>query len=146
MEMENWRAGNVSVMMAGLGDCQPCGTCVCYNPDQYEGPYCQYDKTQCPRFAGILCNDGWEGAACECSKSNDTCLDSKGVSRASGLYLYHAVQYADDALTYLYAFQNICGGRGKCVCGSCKCPDSEIEMSSACEPNFQVCTLCGLKL
>ncbi|MED6244242.1 hypothetical protein ATANTOWER_000772 [Ataeniobius toweri] len=114
---------NMTVSCSGLGDCQPCGTCVCYNPDQYEGPYCQYDKTQCPRFAGILCNDrgscvmgrcacsdGWEGAACECSKSNDTCLDSKG---------------------------NICGGRGKCVCGSCKCPDSEIEMSSACEPNFQ---------
>uniref|UniRef100_A0A8C9QZ21 Integrin beta n=1 Tax=Scleropages formosus TaxID=113540 RepID=A0A8C9QZ21_SCLFO len=74
------------------GDCL-CGTCICHNPQQYEGPYCQYDKTQCARFSGFLCNDrgrcymgscaceaGWEGSACECPKSNQTCLDSKGVS------------------------------------------------------------------
>ncbi|XP_043958074.1 integrin beta-4 isoform X1 [Gambusia affinis] len=107
---------------SGRGDCQACGTCVCYNPDQYEGPYCQYDKTQCQRVAGILCNDrgscvmghcacseGWEGPACECSKSNETCLDNKG---------------------------NICGGRGKCVCGSCQCPDSGMSLTATCEPNF----------
>lgn len=28
------------------------------------------------------CSEGWEGDACECPKSNQTCLDSKGVSRA----------------------------------------------------------------
>ncbi|XP_014825792.1 PREDICTED: integrin beta-4 isoform X3 [Poecilia mexicana] len=110
---------------SGRGDCQACGTCVCYNPDQYEGPYCQYDKTQCQRVAGILCNDrgscvmgrcacseGWEGTACECSKSNETCLDNKG---------------------------KICGGQGKCVCGSCQCPDtgSGIALSPTCEPNFE---------
>uniref|UniRef100_A0A3B3VQ41 Integrin, beta 4 n=1 Tax=Poecilia latipinna TaxID=48699 RepID=A0A3B3VQ41_9TELE len=78
---------------SGRGDCQACGTCVCYNPDQYEGPYCQYDKTQCQRVAGILCNrgscvmgrcacsEGWKGNACECSKSNETCLDNKGFLR-----------------------------------------------------------------
>uniref|UniRef100_A0A3B3ULM0 Integrin beta n=1 Tax=Poecilia latipinna TaxID=48699 RepID=A0A3B3ULM0_9TELE len=106
---------------SGRGDCQACGTCVCYNPDQYEGPYCQYDKTQCQRVAGILCNDrgscvmgrcacseGWKGNACECSKSNETCLDNKG---------------------------KICGGRGKCVCGSCQCPDtgSGIFLRGVCE-------------
>uniref|UniRef100_A0A3Q2ZHU6 Integrin beta n=1 Tax=Kryptolebias marmoratus TaxID=37003 RepID=A0A3Q2ZHU6_KRYMA len=108
---------------SGRGDCLACGTCVCYNPDQFEGPYCQYDKTQCQRFAGFLCNDrgscvmgqcscadGWEGPACECPKSNQTCLDSKGL---------------------------VCGGRGKCVCGVCECLNSDIEMSAACEPNFQ---------
>ncbi|XP_023196226.1 integrin beta-4 isoform X3 [Xiphophorus maculatus] len=113
----------VTESCSGRGDCQACGTCVCYNPDQYEGPYCQYDKTQCQRVAGILCNDrgscvmgrcacseGWEGAACECSKSNDTCLDNKG---------------------------NICGGRGKCVCGSCQCPNSGIPLTATCEPNFE---------
>lgn len=41
---------------SGRGDCQACGTCVCYNPDQYEGPYCQYDRTQCQRYGGFLCN------------------------------------------------------------------------------------------
>uniref|UniRef100_A0A3B5KZF2 Integrin beta n=1 Tax=Xiphophorus couchianus TaxID=32473 RepID=A0A3B5KZF2_9TELE len=116
----------VTESCSGRGDCQACGTCVCYNPDQYEGPYCQYDKTQCQRVAGILCNgtfyrgscvmgrcacsEGWEGAACECSKSNDTCLDNKG---------------------------NICGGRGKCVCGSCQCPNSGIPLTATCEPNFE---------
>lgn len=41
---------------SGRGDCLECGTCVCYNPEQFEGPYCQYDKTQCQRFGGFLCN------------------------------------------------------------------------------------------
>lgn len=41
---------------SGRGDCLECGTCVCYNPDQFEGPYCQYDKTQCQRYGGFLCN------------------------------------------------------------------------------------------
>lgn len=29
------------------------------------------------------CTEGWEGKACECPKSNQTCLDSKGVSKAT---------------------------------------------------------------
>ncbi|KAM9336995.1 integrin beta-4 [Symphorus nematophorus] len=108
---------------SGRGDCLECGTCVCYNPDQYEGPYCQYDKTQCPRFGGFLCNDrgscvmgqcacteGWGGNACECPQSTQTCLDSKG---------------------------EICGGTGKCVCGRCECPESAIALNPTCEPNFQ---------
>ncbi|KAM9424577.1 integrin beta-4 isoform 2-T2 [Pholidichthys leucotaenia] len=108
---------------SGRGDCQPCGVCVCYNPDQFEGPYCQYDKTQCPRYGGFLCNDrgscvmekcvcaeGWEGNACQCPKSNQMCKDTKG---------------------------GICNGRGICECGRCKCPSSDLPMTSACEPNFQ---------
>nr|XP_049615693.1 integrin beta-4 isoform X3 [Syngnathus scovelli] len=108
---------------SGRGDCRECGRCVCYNPDQFEGPYCQYDRTQCPRFGGFLCNDrgscimgrcvcsdGWEGNACECPKSNQTCLDSNG---------------------------GVCNGRGKCVCGLCECQSSGLEMTSTCEPNFQ---------
>ncbi|XP_029312804.1 LOW QUALITY PROTEIN: integrin beta-4 [Cottoperca gobio] len=108
---------------SGRGDCLQCGACVCYNPDQFEGPYCQYDKTQCQRYGGFLCNDrgscvmglcscteGWDGEACQCPKSNQTCLDGKG---------------------------GICNGRGNCVCGLCECPDSAMEMTSTCEPNFQ---------
>uniref|UniRef100_A0A3Q4HCM4 Integrin beta n=1 Tax=Neolamprologus brichardi TaxID=32507 RepID=A0A3Q4HCM4_NEOBR len=102
---------------SGRGECQECGTCICYNPNQFEGPYCEYDKTQCQRHAGFLCNDrgscvkgqcacseGWTGNACECPTSSQTCLDSKGV---------------------------ICGGRGKCVCGRCECSDSGMELTSA---------------
>ncbi|XP_077594358.1 integrin beta-4 isoform X2 [Stigmatopora nigra] len=112
---------------SGRGDCLECGTCVCYKPDQFEGPYCQYDRTQCQRFGGFLCNDrgscvmgrcvcsqGWEGNACQCPKSNQTCLDSNG---------------------------GVCNGRGKCHCGLCECPESSFEMSSTCEPNFQATTL-----
>uniref|UniRef100_A0A8C3AUV6 Integrin beta n=1 Tax=Cyclopterus lumpus TaxID=8103 RepID=A0A8C3AUV6_CYCLU len=90
---------------SGNGECLECGTCLCNNPDQFEGQYCQYDKTQCQRYGGFLCNDrgscimgrcvctkGWTGNACECPKSNQTCLDSKG---------------------------GLCNGRGKCVCGRC---------------------------
>ncbi|KAM8730656.1 integrin beta-4 isoform 1-T2 [Acanthopagrus schlegelii] len=107
---------------SGRGDCMACGTCVCYNPEQFEGPYCQYDKTQCPRYGGFLCNDrgscvmgqcacadGWEGTACECPKSNQTCVDSKG---------------------------GVCNGRGTCVCGRCNCQNSGLELTSTCEPNF----------
>lgn len=112
-----------TVECSGRGDCTECGVCVCYDPEKFEGPYCQYDKTQCQRFEGFLCNDwgscvmgrcacaeGWEGNACECSKSNQTCLDTKG---------------------------GVCNGRGKCVCGRCECVDTGIEMTPFCEPNFQ---------
>ncbi|CAL9708839.1 unnamed protein product [Knipowitschia caucasica] len=107
----------------GRGDCLACGQCVCHNPDQYEGPFCQFDKTQCSRHGGFLCNDrgscsmgrcvcseGWEGNACECSNSNSTCLDSNG---------------------------GICNGQGKCVCGLCTCPNTELGLTSTCEADFQ---------
>lgn len=29
---------------------------MCYNPEQFEGPFCQYDRTQCQRHGGFLCN------------------------------------------------------------------------------------------
>ncbi|XP_034414562.1 integrin beta-4 isoform X2 [Cyclopterus lumpus] len=108
---------------SGNGECLECGTCLCNNPDQFEGQYCQYDKTQCQRYGGFLCNDrgscimgrcvctkGWTGNACECPKSNQTCLDSKG---------------------------GLCNGRGKCVCGRCACYSSDMTKTATCEPNFQ---------
>ncbi|XP_053359668.1 integrin beta-4 isoform X1 [Clarias gariepinus] len=106
----------------GRGDCL-CGTCLCYNPNQYEGQYCQYDRSQCHRSGGFLCNDrgrcymgkcacdeGWTGDACECPLSNATCLDNKG---------------------------GLCNGHGVCKCGRCECTYSELELGAACEPNFQ---------
>ncbi|XP_068439420.1 integrin beta-4 isoform X2 [Clinocottus analis] len=107
---------------SGNGECLECGTCLCFNPDQYEGRYCQYDKTQCQRYGGFLCNDrgscimgqcactqGWTGNACECPESNQTCLDSKG---------------------------GVCNGRGKCVCGRCECFSKDIT-TATCDLNFQ---------
>ncbi|XP_055006431.1 integrin beta-4 isoform X2 [Boleophthalmus pectinirostris] len=109
---------------SGRGDCLECGQCVCYNPDQFEGPFCQYDKTQCLRFGGFLCNDrgscimgrcvcteGWGGDACQCPMSNSTCLDTSG---------------------------GLCNGQGKCVCGRCECTNAEsLLVTSTCEANFQ---------
>ncbi|XP_055085750.1 integrin beta-4 isoform X2 [Periophthalmus magnuspinnatus] len=108
---------------SGRGDCLECGQCVCYNPDQFEGPYCQYDKTQCLRFGGFLCNDrgscimgrcvcteGWGGDACECPISNSTCLDTSG---------------------------GLCNGQGECVCGRCVCSNTGLGMTSTCEADFQ---------
>ncbi|XP_043103787.1 integrin beta-4 isoform X2 [Puntigrus tetrazona] len=107
---------------SGRGDCM-CGTCVCYNPNQFEGPFCQYDKSQCQRFGGFLCNErgscsmgrcvcapGWTGDACECPISNESCLDGKG---------------------------GICNGRGKCKCGRCECEHSGLPLSTTCEADFQ---------
>uniref|UniRef100_A0A672NJE0 Integrin beta-4-like n=1 Tax=Sinocyclocheilus grahami TaxID=75366 RepID=A0A672NJE0_SINGR len=104
------------------GDCM-CGTCVCYNPNQFEGPFCQFDKSQCQRFGGFLCNERgrcsmgrcvctpeWTGDACECPISNESCLDSKG---------------------------GICNGRGVCKCGRCECEHSGLPLSPTCEANFQ---------
>ncbi|GAA6083504.1 integrin beta-4 isoform X1, partial [Tachysurus ichikawai] len=107
----------------GRGDCL-CGTCLCYNPNQYEGQFCQYDRSQCHRSGGFLCNDrgrcymgrcvcdgGWMGNACECPLSNATCLDNKG---------------------------GLCNGHGVCKCGRCECEYSGLELGTTCEPNFQV--------
>ncbi|XP_048065195.1 integrin beta-4 isoform X3 [Megalobrama amblycephala] len=107
---------------SGRGDCM-CGTCVCYNPNQFEGPFCQFDKSQCQRFGGFLCNErgscsmgrcvctpDWSGDACECPISNDSCRDSKG---------------------------GICNERGVCKCGRCECEHSGLPLSPTCEANFQ---------
>ncbi|KAL7829106.1 hypothetical protein SRHO_G00327400 [Serrasalmus rhombeus] len=107
---------------SGRGDCV-CGTCICHNPSQYDGPFCQYDKSQCQRYGGFLCNDrgrcflgrcacesGWTGDACECPLSNVTCLDNKGT---------------------------LCNGRGVCKCGRCECEYSGLGLGATCEPNFQ---------
>nr|XP_015212021.1 PREDICTED: integrin beta-4 isoform X3 [Lepisosteus oculatus] len=105
-----------------------CGVCICFNSEKnpletYEGNFCEFDSSQCPRFGGFLCNglgrcfmgqcacdEGWEGSACECPKSNETCIDSKG---------------------------GICNGRGTCQCGRCICDDPETFPGATCEANFQ---------
>nr|XP_023692636.1 integrin beta-4 isoform X4 [Paramormyrops kingsleyae] len=122
--LDNRKCTNSSTgeVCSGKGDCQ-CGTCTCHHPHQYEGPYCQFDKSQCQRFGGFLCNDrgrcymgscaceeGWEGAACECPKSNDTCVDNEG---------------------------GICSGRGYCKCGRCHCESSRTDLGPTCEIGFQ---------
>lgn len=90
------------------------------------------------------CTEGWEGNACECPKSNQTCLDSKGVSRADRHYVRWKLsgelppcQFVTDPC--LYPYQGVCNGQGKCVCGRCECVPSAFDLTSTCELNFQVC-------
>ncbi|XP_074870255.1 integrin beta-4 isoform X1 [Carettochelys insculpta] len=109
---------------SGRGECL-CGKCQCYSEDlsrRYEGDFCQFDKFQCPRTSGFLCNDrgrcymgqcacdnGWWGLGCECPTSNDTCIDSKG---------------------------GICNGRGRCECGRCICSVSSPYSDPTCEGSY----------
>ncbi|XP_012588449.1 PREDICTED: integrin beta-4 [Condylura cristata] len=106
---------------SGRGECQ-CGRCVCYGEGRYEGDFCQYDNSQCPRASGFLCNDrgrcsmgqcecepGWTGPSCDCPLSNVTCIDSNG---------------------------GICNGRGHCECGRCHCNQQSIYTDTVCEINY----------
>ncbi|XP_071430128.1 integrin beta-4 isoform X2 [Pithys albifrons albifrons] len=111
---------------SGRGECL-CGKCQCYPEDlkqRFHGAFCEYDVLNCARTSGFLCNDrgrcsrgacvcesGWEGPACECPTSNDTCIDSRG---------------------------GICNNRGKCECGRCTCDMTSLYTSSTCEISYSL--------
>uniref|UniRef100_A0A8B9LGC1 Integrin beta n=1 Tax=Astyanax mexicanus TaxID=7994 RepID=A0A8B9LGC1_ASTMX len=95
---------------SGRGDCV-CGTCICHNPSQYDGPFCQYDKSQCQRYGGFLCNG-------QCS----THIYTTDLT----------VQY-----TNTHCISGLCNGRGVCKCGRCECEHTGLALGSTCEPNFQ---------
>lgn len=97
---------------SGRGNCI-CGQCHCNPRDNPEelitGQFCECDNFSCDRHNSILCSgpdhgvcecgtckcfDGWEGAACDCSKSKENCMAPNGLE---------------------------CSGHGKCVCGRCEC-------------------------
>lgn len=97
----------------GRGICS-CGQCQCDKRSNDEevisGRYCQCDNFSCERHDRKLCSgpaqgkcecgqcvcaEGWQGKACECPISTDSC-------RIKG----------DDKL---------CSGKGSCECGVCKC-------------------------
>nr|DBA27886.1 TPA: hypothetical protein GDO54_008332 [Pyxicephalus adspersus] len=125
---------------SGQGECL-CGVCQCFadSPDRrYEGQYCQYNTAMCPRVSGFMCNargncymgacvcqPGWEGPACDCPVSNETCLDRNG---------------------------GLCNNRGRCECGRCICDDiqftdyvcefsSSLRLLGACE-DVRTCVQC----
>ncbi|KAM5136085.1 LOW QUALITY PROTEIN: integrin beta-4 [Mantella aurantiaca] len=106
---------------SGKGECL-CGACQCFadSPERrYEGRYCQYNTAMCPRVSGFMCNDrghcymggcacqaGWEGPACDCPISNQTCLDRNG---------------------------GLCNNRGICECGRCRCDSDSQFIDAFCE-------------
>ncbi|XP_035671816.1 uncharacterized protein LOC118412872 isoform X1 [Branchiostoma floridae] len=101
---------------SGRGDCI-CGECDCSpigpNPGKrYSGQFCECDNFSCDYYQGevcggpehgrcecgqCVCEEGWTGAACECSTSVDVCRSSNGL---------------------------ICNDRGTCSCGVCQCQGS----------------------
>lgn len=92
----------------GRGDCE-CGLCKCHQTEggkSYYGLHCECDDEHCEKYQNKLCGgkgdcrcgeckcyDGYEGTACQCMKSDESCLTGKSV----------------------------CHGRGKCVCNQCAC-------------------------
>uniref|UniRef100_A0A672KCU3 Integrin beta n=1 Tax=Sinocyclocheilus grahami TaxID=75366 RepID=A0A672KCU3_SINGR len=92
----------------GKGDCL-CGRCQCHSTDgggNFYGEFCECDDEHCEKFdnkqcAGhgkckcgkCECDQGYEGTACHCAKSDEDCkLD-----------------------------ESVCHNRGKCVCNQCEC-------------------------
>ncbi|XP_026127046.1 integrin beta-2-like [Carassius auratus] len=92
----------------GKGDCQ-CGRCQCHSTDgggNFYGEFCECDDEHCEKINNIQCaghgkckcgkcecDEGYEGTACDCVKSDKDCMTDEGV----------------------------CYERGKCLCNQCKC-------------------------
>ncbi|KAM4887547.1 integrin beta-2 [Thomomys bottae] len=113
LELEgSCRKDNSSIVCSGLGDCI-CGQCVCHASDdpnkEIFGRYCECDNVNCERHHGQACGgplrgvcacgqcqclEGFEGSACQCSKSTEGCLNARRVE---------------------------CSGRGRCLCNTCQC-------------------------
>ncbi|NP_999730.1 integrin beta-C subunit precursor [Strongylocentrotus purpuratus] len=110
---------NSTVECSSRGTCV-CGECECDtrgDPNRIiTGEYCQCDNYLCPRSGGEVCGgsdkgtclcdedvgnfcgclEGYQGSACECPTSNDTCRAPNG---------------------------EICNGVRTCDCGKCQCND-----------------------
>uniref|UniRef100_A0A8C2ESE9 Integrin beta n=1 Tax=Cyprinus carpio TaxID=7962 RepID=A0A8C2ESE9_CYPCA len=92
----------------GKGDCL-CGRCQCYSTDSggnFYGEFCECDDEHCEKANNTQCaghgkckcgkcecDQGYEGPACDCVKSDKDCMTDEGV----------------------------CHERGKCECNVCKC-------------------------
>ncbi|XP_042527578.1 integrin beta-2 [Dipodomys spectabilis] len=106
------RKDNSSLVCSGMGDCV-CGQCMCHASDEPNkeifGRYCECDNVNCERHQGqpcggpkrgecfcgqCQCKPGFEGSACQCSRSTTGCLNPRRVE---------------------------CSGRGRCQCNTCKC-------------------------
>ncbi|RWS10657.1 integrin beta-PS-like protein, partial [Dinothrombium tinctorium] len=137
--------GNDTKPCSGRGSCR-CGVCECnarnYPNERIYGKHCECDNFSCDRHEGKLCsgpshgkcecrkcqcNPDWTGSACECKRSVDDCIEPKTGK--------------------------ICSGRGQCVCGKCKCAESDVglytgrfcELCPACRTqcdNFKECVQC----
>ncbi|XP_076012681.1 integrin beta-2 [Genypterus blacodes] len=92
----------------GRGDCV-CGRCSCHTTEsgsRYHGDYCECDDEHCEKYQNKLCGGNgkcrcgscnckadYEGSACQCKKSEESCRN-KGT---------------------------VCNGRGSCKCDQCEC-------------------------
>lgn len=129
--------GNDTRVCSGRGACI-CGNCECQKRTDdpsllIYGKHCECDNFSCFHHEGKICsgpdhgicecgvcqcNKDWDGPACQCRKSLDTCIDPKS--------------------------RKICAGHGECICGECKCQQNEERQYSGqfCEKCPNCPTLC----
>ncbi|XP_033214919.1 integrin beta-PS-like [Belonocnema kinseyi] len=104
------RYNTSSIECSGRGECV-CGKCECNQPGEglhITGPFCECDNFSCDRRDNKICSDhgecncgeckcspDWQGPACECPKSTDTCTQP--------------------------GTKIPCSGHGTCECGQCVC-------------------------
>jgi len=120
------RRTNSTEICEGRGQCY-CGTCEC-NPitpgdpsRRYSGPFCECDDYSCDYHDSKLCggpergkckcgkcecNKNYNGSACECPKSQESCRAKNGM---------------------------ICNGKGTCNCGKCDCHLDNFYRGPTCE-------------
>ncbi|XP_078579507.1 apolipoprotein(a)-like isoform X2 [Branchiostoma floridae x Branchiostoma japonicum] len=133
-QAERCKATEDAPICSGHGVCD-CGQCRCHHSlpilpfQRFTGQFCECDSLSCDRYKGqicgghgvcqcgdCVCEEGWAGAACECTTSVDNCISSNGL---------------------------ICNNGGDCQCGVCRCDPFSYYFGPQCEDCATCVGKCG---